>query len=344
MTLEKLESRVKEIVGKYLYVDREDGGMEIYCDYNDELSIETIKGIILSDEPLEAFYETLSDWAEDYAIDYGWNEFEREIKKHLSDEELECWQDNESEIYYYLQENYYFYYPVDHFNKNVKVNIMVDCGNMNTDFTEDNVLNWDGIDGGYGNKGKFPKYSSMLWLAKTQGKAEKLQNQVKIVYDHVTNENIYDDFLNRPKEEIDKFVESCIQEMENLPNHMGTVTFLVSMPLFDLFALKKAIKSEEKLNKFYTPEPRKGVGYIILDKTVMCGLYDPWQGGGSVLEIELDKDVKLPIKYIFSVGVDGTKEYGYDIGDVYGLCSDAWEECLKEVHYMTEEEIKILEK
>lgn len=62
----------------------------------------------------------------------------------------------------------------------------------------------------------------------------------------------------------------------------------------------------------------------------MCGLYDPWSGGGSVLEIELDKDVKLPIKYtIFCV--EGCKMHGYDIDEVYGLIGSCWKETIKEI-------------
>ena len=333
MTKEQLFLRIKEITDGMFGID-EDGGMEIYCDYNDELSDETIKDIMQSNNPMEVFNDTLADWAMDYAIEYGENEFEKDIKKELTEEELECWEENEESVWDYLRDNYYFYYPSDHFNKNVEVNIMVDCGNMNSDFTRDNVLNWYGTSGGYGSNGNFDKYSSMLWLAKTQGKATKLRKQTKKVYDHVTDDNIDDDYLNRPKEERDKFIESCIQEMENLPSHMSSITFLVSMPLFDLFALKDAMKSEEEMNKSYTPEQRTGKGYIVLDKSVMCGLYDSWQGGGSVLEIELDKDVKLPLKYIFDAWVDGTKEYGYDVGEVYGMYSSAWRDCLKETHYI----------
>ena len=82
---------------------------------------------------------------------------------------------NQTEMSDFLYETYSFYYPEEHFNKSVKVNIMLDTGNMNYDFTRDNVLNWDGQWSG----GEFDKESSLLWLAKQQGKATLLKKCVK---------------------------------------------------------------------------------------------------------------------------------------------------------------------
>lgn len=56
----------------------------------------------------------------------------------------------------------------------------------------------------------------------------------------------------------------------------------------------------------------------------MCGIYDPWIGGGSVLGIELPADVIVPADMVWSVWIDGTKMHGYDPGEVYGLCKSAW--------------------
>ena len=331
MTTEQLISRIKDITKNLFYINN-DGGIEIYCDYNDELSDTTIKNIMESNNPMDTFKDILSEWATDYTLEYSKTELEKDIKNKLSDEELECWNENKDDIENYINDNYYFYYPENHFNKNVKVNIMIDCGNMNSDFTQDNVLNWYGTDGGYGNNGDFNKYSSILWLAETQNKATQLRNQTKKVYNSIMN----DMYSTQPINLHDKFIESCIQEMENLPSHMSSITFLVSMPLFDLFTLKNAMALEKPLNKSYTPEQRTGTSYIVIDKSVMCGLYDPWQGSGSILEIELDQDVKLPLKYIYNAWIDGTKPYSYDIGDVYGMHSSAWRECLKETHYNME--------
>ena len=248
---------------------------------------------------------TFDDWE-----DYG----------EITDEEEEYFTDNFNEIWEYVRENTYFYYNAEDFNNEVKVNIMVDCGNWNYDCVCDNVLNW------YGNSGdgSIDKESSMLWLAKTQGKATALRKACKQVH----RDDGY--YVDRDKNK-DKFIESCIQEFENLPSHMATVTFLVKMPLFDLFDLIELQNKEyDEKGKYDPRKNEKSKSYIVLGKETMCGLYDSWSGGGSVLEVELDKDVKLPIKYaIFCV--EGCKMHGYDIDEVYGLIDSCWKETVKEI-------------
>ena len=328
MKKEKLFDRIKEITNSLTMVD-DDGGIEIFCDYRDELSKHTIKDIMMSDNPREAFENLMTELAWEYEVEYGNIELRDEIKSHLTEDELECWEENEDEVDEYIRENYYFYYPVEHFNKDVCVNIMVDTGNMNYDFTCDNILNWYGCHG-YGKNGEIGNNSSVLWLAKTQNKATELRKACKKQYRNDGN------YVDRDKES-DKFIESVIQELENLLSHMASITFLVKMPLFGLFKLKEAMNAEKDLNKSYDAEERKGTGYIVLGKETMCGLFDCWSGGGSVLEIELDKDVKLPIKYIFNAWVDGTRPYGYDVDEVYGLVGSAWKESLKEICAMERE-------
>lgn len=322
MEKEMLLDRINEIAKSYNWIN-EDGGIEIFCDYRDELADCTIKKIMKSENLREAFDELMSEWASDYAAEYGEPELINEIKNDLSAEALECFEEYEEEVLEYIRENYYFYYPEKHFNKNVHVNIMVDTGDMNYDFTCNNILNWYGRNG-YGCGGDIDDNSSILWLAKTQDKEKELRRACKRQY---RNNGNYTD----RKKESDKFIESVIQELENLPSHMAGLTFLVSMPLFDLFKLHDIINTEKELNKSYIAEERKGTSYITLGKETMCGLFDCWHGGGSVLEIELDKDVKLPIKYIFDAWVDGTKPYGWDIDEVYGLVSSAWRKTLKEI-------------
>jgi len=338
ITMEYMKNKIDGIVGKYFH-SNEDGGFEIYKYYDDELSDETIIKCSNADDPLMELGMMFSEWECDYAGEYGYPELLKTIRTHLSSEELEFYYNNEDEIRDYVNENYYWYYCMDDWNRDIEVNIMVDTGNCNYDFTCDHVLDWYGLNNMYGDGGEFDDNSSIKWLAKTQGKFTKLKKEAKAVYNHVTNGTADQTLLNRPKSE-DKFVESCIQELENLTCHMATLTFLISMPVFDFFKLKSAIKAEEKLNESYNADERKGTGYITLDKSVMCGLFCPWQGGGSCLEIELDKDVKLPIKYIFDATVEGEKKYGYDVDEVYGLVGSCWADVVKEIRPMTEVEIQ----
>ena len=318
ITMETMQSRLKEIIKAERCPD-EDGGIEMYLDYRDTLSKETLYDIMTADNPKEFFNELISDWTIDGSLYYQ-DELEKEISKELSDEEKEFCKDNEDDLRDWFGENYYFYYDEEHYNETVKVNIMLDTGNANSDFTRDNILNYCNY---YSNGGKDLKDSSILWLARQQKKAGLLVKAIK------------------GKQTDDKFVNSCIQELENLPSHMATLTFLVNMKLFDYFDLREAMESEKELNKSYILEDRKGKGTITISKDTMCGLFDVWSGGGSVLEIELDKDVVLPIKCIWKAEIEtGKSEYGYSVDNVYGLVGSAWDGVIKETHYMTEEEIK----
>lgn len=320
MTMEILKARIDEILKKMWGVN-EHGGIEIYTDYRDrELSDGFLKKIFEHNNPSEAFNDELVDWAMDYAMEYGEDELEKDIRKELTDEEEEYFTDNFDEIWEYVKENTYFYYNAEDFNNEIKVNIMVDCGNWNYDCVCDNVLNW------YGNSGdgSIDKESSMLWLAKTQGKATALRKACKQVH----RDDGY--YVDRDKNK-DKFIESCIQEFENLPSHMATVTFLVKMSLFELFDLIELQNKEyDEKGKYDPRKNEKSKSYIVLGKETMCGLYDSWSGGGSVLEVELDKDVKLPIKYaVFCV--EGCKMHGYDIDEVYGLIDSCWKGTVKKI-------------
>lgn len=321
-SLTRLKERITEIVNNN-YCVNDDGGIEIYCDYRDELSDSTIKNIVSADNPRMAFENELFSWDttydEEYLISF--------VLKNLSPDEKMIYNDNEDELCNFIYESYYFYYPAEHFNKNIRVNIMLDTGNMNHDFTCDNVLNW----GGQRSEGKFEKDSSLLWLAKQQGKAELLQECcTESMRKWANDEQEY----KETTECADKFVVSAMHELANLSSHMGTMTFLVSMDLFTYFELLEAIKDEQNLNKSYELEQRKGIGYIVLDKSTMCGLFDTWQGGGSLLEVECEKDIVIPIRCIFDAVVDGTKIYGWDVDSVYGLTGDCWDNTLKEIHSM----------
>lgn len=322
ITMESIQSRIKEIIEREEFPN-EDGGIEMYLDYRDTLSNETLYEIMTADNPREYFNEWLADCTVDGSL-YYLNEVEKEIKKNLTEDETDFFDENFDELNEWFQENYYFYYDAEHYNETVKVNIMLDTGNLNYDCTRDNILNYCNY---YSDYGKDLKDSSILWLARQQKKAGLLRKAIKEAY-------------NGEYKGDDKFVKSCIEELENLSSHMATLTFLVNMNLFDYFDLREAMESEKKLNDSYILEDRKGKGTITISKDTMCGLFDVWDGGGSLLEIELDKDVILPIKCIWKAEIEtGKSQYGYSVDSVYGLVGSAWNGTVKETHYMKPEKI-----
>lgn len=328
ITMETMQARLKEIIEANEYPNK-DGGIEMYLDYRDTLENSILYDIMTADNPREYFVEWLSDCELEDSLYYE-DELEKTIKKNLTEEETDFFDDNFDKLRDWFHENYYFYYDANHYNETVKVNIMLDTGNCNYDFTRDNILNYASY---YSNYGRDLKDSSIMWLARQQKKARDLRRAIKKVSD-------------REEVEFDnKFIESTIYELENLPSYMATLTFLVNMPLFDYFDLRDAMNAEKKLNNSYIFENRKGKGTITISNDTMCGLFDVWSGGGSSLEIELDKDVVLPIKCIWHAEIEtGKSEYGYSVDNVYGLVGSAWDGRVTKTHYMKPEQIEKIEK
>lgn len=103
-----------------------------------------------------------------------------------------------------------------------------------------------------------------------------------------------------------QFAESLVREGANTGSSSNALTFFVRMPLRDAMRLNDVLNMEEPLNNSYYPEKRTGKSSIILSRDTVCGLYDFDGGGGSLLEIELARDVELPTKFIYSAQVDGS--------------------------------------
>lgn len=308
--MEKFKNKIKDIIKELPGVDK-DFGIEIYTDYRDrELSVDTIRDIFNSDCPQERFNEILDEWVADnypYQMDF----LISAIKEYLSDEEKEFFDDNEDEITDYIRETVYFYYNSDDFNNELLVNIMVDCGNGNYDYACDNILNYCGSE-------EIQDESSVLWLSKTQDKEADLRELCQKAFNGEFESS----------ESPQGFVETSVQELENFPGNMGTVTFLVRMKLKDIFKILEIQKEEFDPNAQYDPRLNKSESYLLLGKETQCGIFDPWTGAGSCMEIQLEKDVKLPIKYA-ELCVDGCKMHGYDVQEVYCMMESCWKESLK---------------
>lgn len=198
--------------------------------------------------------------------------------------------------------------PEEHFLKQeFYVNIMLDTGDGNYDFTLNSPYPcW------YGDyKARLHEKSSLLWLARQQG-----YNKTQLW------RTLREGDMRDPK----GFLESCRVECANLASHMATVTFLVRMTLEDLMELNRLVQLQDVNGHQYDATKNPYCGYVTLDKDTMCGLFDPWHGGGSILEIQLEKDVRLPIKYIWSAFPDGHGHGHYDVGEVYGMCGSAWQQ------------------
>lgn len=71
----------------------------------------------------------------------------------------------------------------------------------------------------------------------------------------------------------------------------------------------------------------------------MCGMYNRYDGSGSILEVELEKEITIPRFNIPELQIESRKEtfgYHYNVDEVYGLTAQCWEKGKAEVHDLSE--------
>lgn len=303
-TESELELMMDEFIkGEYLWDYDETSRTayyDLHADYRDIMQPETAIAILQSDDPEMSFQDKIFEWWDDEAtrcIDEVRDKFMQQLDAAEIEYDEDCVRD-------YFNEHLYANYPDDHYLKQTfQVPIMVDTGDGNYDY----VLNcvYPHYNGQQGEK--IDDCASLVWLAKQQGYTKTQLSQALNQGDMSSPEG---------------FLESVRVEVANMASHMATLTFLVELTLEELIRINKAIKWRDSCGPFYDARKNPYCGYLLISKSVDCGLYCPWSGGGSVLEIQLDKDVRLPVKYIRSALPDGGD--GYSLNNTYGLCGKAW--------------------
>lgn len=105
-----------------------------------------------------------------------------------------------------------------------------------------------------------------------------------------------------------KFLSTVCQELDNMGYAFGVVTVLANMSMND-----------------YAKMLQQGSA-VTMPKGCMLGVFAPWNGSGSVLEIELDKDLTFQREDIYDVQIEGVEpDQGYTVDQTYGLVSSAWQ-------------------
>lgn len=316
--MEKLKNRIIEILEEE--TEKDNNGLffeKIYVYGDSELSKSDLKIICTADDPMA----TLNDY-----LFECFQEEEYEIYKRIFDtvegdsqiveiiKELNI-EDAAEVIDQYLADLFYVVFPDDYFlNQTLCVDLLVDTGDGNYEFT----LNQPFFSFYGESTDKIEEESALLWLARQQGYSKEQLTEV----------------LKSDVEKSDsKFLNSVYQEVQNCTTSMNALTFFFKITLGEWISLNDAIKSEEHLNDRHYPSRSKGTGYLTLKANTPCGLYDPWNGAGSILEIALDKPVRIPFHFIDSILPDGLRGYGVD--SIYGICSDFWDtDCTEEIRPM----------
>lgn len=101
------------------------------------------------------------------------------------------------------------------------------------------------------------------------------------------------------------------------------LTFMGLMPLTDLY--------QNNFGEYKT---------IIIPKGNNCGMFNSWNGGGSLMEMELLRDLYIPVEFTRKTEYDRCEicvdkprcGNGYCINEVYGLVSSAWGKEIKLIY------------
>jgi len=134
------------------------------------------------------------------------------------------------------------------------------------------------------------KYTLLNYLVQNQGKSKK------------DFSNLLTEIPKNP------FLKSIREELNNTTSDSNRLAFFISLPL-------------KNINDVFTDRESTTAG-ITIPKNTKCGLYDPWAGGGSLLNISLEKDFNIPLPYIEHLHPDQTTLYGYSVKDIYGEAPD----------------------
>lgn len=253
--------RIKDIIKKHMYMKQDEQGYfhsDIYVDYRDGLNDDNIKDIIEADNKMDAFYDTLDQYVTECII-YEENEFMRIMGNNWDEETYGEFYEYEDFIRDWMFDNVYFNFPYDHYLKDtIQVNLVVDTGDGNYDYTLNNFLSYNASEDEYK---EIEEESSILWLVKQQGYTKE-------------------DLIKQIEEGTDsKFLQSVEQELIDCVSHMNALTFFVSMTIKEFIELENAEK-------------------IVLTNGTNAGLMDYWNGAGSLLGIDLEKPVELDMELV----------------------------------------------
>ena len=302
---------LNELVKDYLaehhaWCKKADGNyhFEIDIDYRDEIEDSIAQEILENNSPRDTLVERLWDWYQTDEwdiIDNLVDDFRAKTNPELLEDAniIEDGNLDDDMIREEFMDIIYIDYPENWaLRQEFCFNIIVSNGDDNYDFW----LNTHIVDE-TGAVDENAEKAGLVWLAKQQGYT--LEELIEFMKD--------EEYVNS-----NKFISSLVAEIFS-GYGCEALTFCVKMTLGQAIALKEKMKSNPN-------------GSIVLDKRATCGLFNPWDGSGSILDISCEKDVEIPFENIWKFYIDEKRSNRYDsIHNVYGTDSSIWRDCLKEI-------------
>ncbi len=306
--MKTLNELVKDYLAEdYTWRKKSDGNyhFEIDVDYRDEIEDSIAQEILESNSPHDTLIERLWDWYQESEwdiIDDLVDDFKAKTDPKLLEDAniIEDGNLDDGMIRDEFMDIIYVDYPEDWaLSQEFCFNIIVSNGDDNYDFwLNEHIVDEDGkVD-------ENAEKAGLVWLAKQQGYT--LEEVVEALN------------CNGTIVHLKPFLSSINNEVYN-GYGCEALTFCVKMTLGQAIALKEKVKENPN-------------GSIVLDKNVTCGLFNPWDGSGSILDISCENDVEIPFENIWKFYVDEKRSRNCgSIHNVYGTDSSLWKDCLKEI-------------
>ena len=358
---EKYIAFLKEEIAEYC---NKNGCYELYYDYRDELSpndvLQAYRCCIDENYDETPFVHHLENMLYDLNIDgdrYFIDEIEKDINSNEDEDILYAFENSENGIYEDLEEAGYNGVDVNLAdllrNTRLKVNVMFGT-------PSERNLDMGAIIGSYGSDIHYPDYDGIL-VDKENGYDYTDNMLTYLIHQqgHSVKE-VYDCLLDNPRGfssgDSNTFVKSVVNEITNNPSEaMSELTCLVELSGQDIVDFFDALSNEDN-NK-----------HLVFDKSVEIGLFNEWSGGGSLLEVQLNKPFVVPVSYVRDIQIEGagkgtyqiqqlvekkweaqrnndsqrvyqlnnqidyeSKKYnnGYSVDEVYGLVGSCWRDCV----------------
>jgi hypothetical protein len=236
----------------------------------------------------DAFYDLLADYEDECRWD-AQQSLKQAIRQAwtASIDGTEDFDALEGDIDDILMDLVDFTLDYDHYRQTpVHVNIMMNTGDGNYDFTLNNWLDREAV---------IEKESALLWLCRQQGYGKQAINKALKTHDCQGS----------------PLLTSIYDECANVATSMNALTFLVRMTVGDFMNWMD------------------DGGDITVSADTTCGLYDPWNGSGSLLGIQLEHPVRIPRRYV-EPHVDGAR--GCSIDSIYYPVSTIWGDTVIDWH------------
>lgn len=290
------------------------GCYDVYFDYRDEISPETVNKAFFEYVENDNGYSKFSDYLDTIIYD-EWSLWDydhyliEEIEKDAQSEpeyiqsQLQSIIDS-GDLFEVLDECGYcgIRYDIKDVFRDVKVNLLLaTSAELNYDLSSISRAYIEHVD----NREWINLYkdNALQYLIRQQGYFTKAEDFLTDAMEHETS----------------KFLKSVDWELNNA--YVGDchcLTVLISADLDTLDDLADILAKKETAKK-----------KITVTKDCEIGLLAPFIGGGSTLDIQLEKDFEFPADMLYDVQIEHRGHYSgihgyYTVDDIYCLCGECW--------------------